>query len=309
MNHRNSFSPSQYPSPWASEWGEDRHGLWQAFTYQQVRHVFRWIPKGSFMMGSPVEPVEEAGRFNDEDLHPVTISQGFWLAETTVTQALWQAVMYENPSHFMGANRPVEQVSWDDAQVFIERLNSLHPNLTTRLPWEAEWEYACRAGSQAAFNFDGELTLAKVNYRGTWEYLGNFAEGAFQQTAEVKTYPCNDWGLYEMHGNVWEWCQDSWQENLGKEAVCDPWSLPQPRGSARVVRGGSWDYNGGIVRSAIRRRLTPDVHLDCLGFRLALGHSSPGGESRGLAAPGHGRTRRGAAADRGLARLTRDCLR
>ena len=280
MKHRNSLSPPVFPYLWASEWGEDRYGLWQAFTYQGIRHAFRWILPGSLMMGSPDD---ELGRYDDEDLHSVTLSQGFWLAETTVTQALWQVVMSANssPSHFKGDNRPVETVSWDDVQVFIGRLNQLHPELQTRLPWEAEWEYACRAGSQTPFNFDGELTLDKVNYRGVWEYKADeWGEGALRETAAVKTYPCNAWGLYEMHGNVWEWCEDSWQSNLGKEAVCDPWLRQQPLDSdaARVVRGGSWYNYGGIVRSADRYRLTPDLRSNLQGFRLALGHSGSGQE-------------------------------
>ena len=276
MKHRNSLSPIQFPDAWASEWGEDRYGLWQAFTYQGIRHAFRWIPPGSFMMGSPES---EQGRYEDEDLHSVSLSRGFWLAETTVTQALWRAVMPENISTFKGDNRPVETVSWDDVQAFIERLKQLHPGLHTRLPWEAEWEYACRAGRLTPFNFDGAMTLTKVNYRGTWEYkVDEWGEGAKRETAEVKSYPCNDWGLYEMHGNVWEWCQDRWQSNLGKEAVCDPWQQPLDSVTARVVRGGSWINDGRFVRSAIRCGNTPDDRGDGLGFRLALGHSGSGQE-------------------------------
>ena len=281
MNYRNSLSPPVFPYPWASEWGEDRYGLWQAFTYQGIRHAFRWMPPGNFMMGSPED---ELGRWEYEGLHSVTLSKGFWLGETTVTQALWQALMSANPSNFKGDNRPVETVSWDDIQGFIERLNQLHSELQTRLPWEAEWEYACRAGSQTPqtpFNFDGELTLDKVNYRGTWEYKeGEWGEGALRETAVVKSYPCNAWGLYEMHGNVWEWCQDNWQENLGKEAVCDPWLRQQSLvpDSARVVRGGSWNSDGRNVRSAHRVRGTPGIRFYGLGFRLALGHSGSGQE-------------------------------
>lgn len=278
MKHRNPLSPPQFPYPWASEWGEDPYGLWQAFTYQGIRHAFRWIPSGCFMMGSPEG---EQGRYEDEDLHSVTLNRGFWLAETTVTQALWQAVMSANPSTFKGDNRPLENVRWDDVQAFIERLNQLHPDLHTRLPWEAEWEYACRAGSQAPFHFDGEITLAMVNYRGIWDFKADeWGEGARKETADVKSYPCNNWGLYEMHGNVWEWCQDSWQSNLGKEAVCDPWQRQQllDSGAARVVRGGSWSRHGRFARSAYRGRGTPDYRIHGTGFRLALGHSGSGQE-------------------------------
>ncbi|POZ52821.1 formylglycine-generating enzyme family protein [Methylovulum psychrotolerans] len=273
MNLHSQPSHPVFPYSWASDWGEDRYGLWQAFIYQAVRHIFRWIEPGSFMMGSPET---EQGRYSDEDLHQVTISQGFWLAETTVTQALWQAVMGDNPSHFKGAECPVEQVSWADAQAFIAKLRQLYPDLNARLPWEAEWEYACRAGTQTPFNFAGELTLAKVNYRGTWEYKSDeWGKGAKQATAEVKAYPCNAWGLFAMHGNVWEWCEDVWRDSLGTAAVCDPWQVPtglEPD-ALRVVRGGSWDYDGGNVRCAIRERIWPDGRYDRLGLRLALGHA------------------------------------
>jgi formylglycine-generating enzyme required for sulfatase activity len=162
-------------------------------------------------MGSPET---EADRYNDEVQHEVTLTQGFWLAETTVTQALWQAIKGDNLSHFKGDNRPVERVSWDDTQEFIQQLNTilqtLQPEYAFRLPTEAEWEVACRAGTQTPFNFDGDLSLNKVNYRGTWDDYSNWGKGALQATAEVKSYPCNAWGLYEMHGNVWEWCQDDW---------------------------------------------------------------------------------------------------
>lgn len=223
MTYRNHLSPPVFPYPWASDWGEDRYGLWQAFTYKDVRHAFRWIQPGEFDMGSPET---EAGRWDREDLHHVTIRQGFWLAETTVTQALWQTVMDDNPSNFKDKNRPVERVSWDDAQTFIAKLNQIHPDLTVRLPWETEWEYACRAGTQTPFHFGEkeDLTLEKVNYSGEWDNFN--LEG---ETKDVKNYPCNAWGLYEMHGNVWEWCEDEWQDHLGKNDV-----LFSPSPSGRV---------------------------------------------------------------------------
>lgn len=230
-------------------------------------------------MGSPDT---ESGRWDDEDLHSVMLSQGFWLAETTVTQALWQAVMGDNPSRFKGDNRPVEQVSWDYAQAFIGQLRQLHPDLTVRLPWEAEWEYACRAGTQTSFNFGEDLTLAKVNYRGTSETESDqWGDAAKRETTEVKTYHCNRWGLFEMHGNVWEWCEDVQRESLGTQAVCDPWQ-PQPTpdtDALRVVRGGCWYNNGRNVRSAVRNRNGPELRFSSIGLRLALGHTGlqPGG--------------------------------
>ncbi len=171
------------------------------------------------MMGSPEQ---ENGRYDNETQHQVNISQGYWLADTACTQALWQAVMGKNPSDFKGDNRPVESVSWNDVQQFIETLNQHQPGLNLRLPSEAEWEFACRAGTTGAFNFEGELSLDKVNYSGTWEYESEqWGEGALQQTAEVKSYPANAWGLHEMHGNIWEWCQD-WYGSYPSQPVTDP---------------------------------------------------------------------------------------
>ena len=295
MTYRNHLSPPTFPYAWASDWGENRYGLWQAFTYKDVRHAFRWIQPGTFQMGSPDGSGEEGaeeGRWKDETLHQVTLSKGFWLAETTVTQALWQTIMGANPSYFKGDNRPVETVNWDDAQAFIDKLNQIHPDLTVRLPWEAEWEYACRAGTQTPFNFGTELTLDKVNYRGTWGYKGNeWGEGAKKSTTDVKTYPCNAWGLYEMHGNVWEWCQDVWQEKLPALPVIDPEGIAggDKAGVRRVVRGGSWDDYGESVRSAIRSRGDPASRSYYLGFRLVLGLElqpvQQGGGAAGRGAP------------------------
>lgn len=270
--YRNELFPSIFPAAWACDFGEDRYGLWMAFSYQNVRMALRWIEPGTFSMGSPEN---EEGRYDDEVLHQVTLTQGFWMAETTVTQALWQAVMDgENPSRFQDdPNNPVEQVSWNDAQAFIQKLNTLlqpyQSEYAFRLPTEAEWEYACRAGTQTPFNFAGELSLDKVNYRGTWEFKsGEWGQGALQKTTPVKSYPCNDWGLYEMHGNVWEWCQD-WYGDYPNEPVTNPTGVND--GSGRVVRGGSWSGIGGSARSALRYWNDAARRSNDLGFRFALG--------------------------------------
>ena len=267
---RNRHSPLTFPHAWASEWGQDQYGLWQAFTYKNIHHAFRWIPPGTFTMGSPAG---EEGRLNQEDLHQVTLTKGFWPGETTVTQNLWQAVMDKNPSHFNGDELPVEKVSWDDCQQFIEAFSQVHPDLQLRLPWEAEWEYACRAGISTPFSFGGkdDLTLDKVNYSGKWDDYDLDGE-----TKLVKSYPANDWGLYEMHGNVWEWCQDIWQENLGTEAVIDPIDpeeQPTVKEAWRLFRGGSWGIRDGRnCHPAVRDKGVPEHCYDNIGFRLSLGH-------------------------------------
>jgi formylglycine-generating enzyme required for sulfatase activity len=270
---KNKFYPEPFPPVWASEWGEDIHGLWATFIYQNVQQTFRWIPAGKFMMGSPEG---EEGRFSDEDLHPVVLTHGFWLADTTVTQAFWLAIMNDNPSRFSDdMNKPVENISWDDVKLFIVRLNGVHSRLNARFPTEAEWEYACRAGITGAFNFTGELSLDKVNYRGLWEWTtaDEWGEGARKTTVAVKSMQTpNQWGLHEMHGNVWEWCQDVWQEHIGNKKVENP--VITEGGVSRVVRGGSWRLHGGGVRSAIRLLSSPADRDDSVGFRLALGHAS-----------------------------------
>ncbi|MBK8815876.1 MAG: formylglycine-generating enzyme family protein [Methylococcaceae bacterium] len=259
---------------WADAIGINRYGLYADVNIAGIIQRFRWIPPGSFQMGSPdgkdeKYPVAEVGRYDNETQHQVNLSQGYWLADTACTQALWHAVMGRNPSHFKGENRPVEQVSWDDIQLFFGELNAKFPELALRLPTEAEWEYACRAETSGGFNFDGELTLDKANYRGAWDDFDGWGEGALQQTAEVKSYSPNPWGLYEMHGNVWEWCQD-WYGEYPTGTVTDPQG--QDTGDDRVLRGGSRFNGGRYCRSACRHSSAPGLALNYFGFRLARGH-------------------------------------
>ncbi|MCI5145491.1 MAG: formylglycine-generating enzyme family protein [Candidatus Electrothrix sp. AR3] len=266
--------PESFPDRWASEWGEDQHGLWMAFHFQELRHVLRWIEPGIFMMGSPDDELE---RYDDEILHKVTLSEGFWLGATTVTQVLWQAVMGENPSEFKGEQRPVEQVSWQDVQAFMERLNKAISGLELSLPSEAQWEYACRAGTDTPFFFGADITTDQVNYNGNYPYNKGEKEEYREETVEVKALPCNQWGLYQMHGNVYEWCQD-WHGDYSKEAVIDP---PGPAtGKYRVCRGGSWIHDGGFCRSAYRYGHGLGSRILGLGFRLARGRSSKSSKLR-----------------------------
>ena len=165
-----AFFPDPFPPSWASDWGEDDYGLWMALTLDDVRQVFRWIAPGRFVMGSPEDEPE---RYDDETPHEVTLSRGYWLADTACTQAMWQAVMGENPSRFRDdARNPVENVSWNEVQAFIGELEKRVPGLTARLPSEAEWEYACRAGTTTPFSFGEDLTPERVNYDGNYPYAG-----------------------------------------------------------------------------------------------------------------------------------------
>jgi formylglycine-generating enzyme required for sulfatase activity len=245
--------PADFPYWWCSDYGEDEYGIFMGFTFQGIRQGFRWIPPGTFMMGSPKD---EAGRYDDETLHQVTLTQGYWLAETTCTQALWQAVMGENPSEFKGDDRPVEKVSWEDSQSFLRKLNAWQPELGLRLPTEAEWEYGCRAGTQTAFWFGDRIDPERVHF------------GKGSGTLPAKALEPNPWGFYQMHGNVREWCQD-WLSTYPSSAVSDPQGPDS--GQYRVLRGGSWHDEGRYCRSADRYGLTPDLRYDVSGFRLARG--------------------------------------
>ena len=264
-----SIFPPTFPARWASEWGQDHFGLYMDLNHQGVCQRFRWILPGSFLMGSPENEAERESWSGDETQHRVTLNYGFWLADTACSQALWQAVMNDNPSHFKGdPGLPVENVSWLDVQEFIERLNALFPDLQAKLPTEAQWEYACRAGTQTPFSFGDDITPEQVNYDGNYPYAGG-SKGLYrQQTVPVKSLPPNPWGLYEMHGNVWEWCAD-WYGDYPKQAVIDPQGPDQ--GHGRVVCGGSWRNDAGGTRSANRRRDGPDDRNSDLGFRLAPG--------------------------------------
>jgi formylglycine-generating enzyme required for sulfatase activity len=271
---RNPSFPHPFPADWAAAWGEDEFGLWMLLDFRGVEQVFRWIAPGTFLMGSPQTEPERESWGSDETQHPATLSQGFWLADTACAQALWTAVMGENPSRFRDdPQNPVENVSWDMAQTFLARLNEEIPGLNVRLPTEAEWEYACRAGTETPFSFGQNVTPEQVNYNGNHPYAGG-AKGLYREkTVPVKSLPPNPWGLYEMHGNVWEWCRDRYGP-YGAEAQTDPRGPDQ--GDDRVLRGGSWISLGGGVRSASRSGLAPGHRYDFFGFRLALGPMATG---------------------------------
>lgn len=226
------------PPRWASGWGHDRHGVFVEFRVGGVIQQMRWIPPGEF------------ARDTDEHQHNVTITRGYWLGDTPVTQALWLAVMGENPSHFQGElRRPVEQVSWQDCQRFCTQLAARVPGLRCRLPTEAEWEYACREATSTELD---EVAWYSANSRRT--------------THAVKLKLANPRGLHDMLGNVWEWCSD-WYDKYSSAAQRDP--VGPPAGMRRVGRGGSWYVQAGGVRAASRYRGPPNRRLAHLGLRLA----------------------------------------
>jgi len=257
--------------PWASAVGNDEYGRYAEITIAGVRQRFRWIGPGSFVMGSRAREPE---RGSGEVQHPVAFSRGFWLADTACSQAFWQAETgRRNPSHFQEDPRnPVENVSWHDAQTFIADLNRRRPGLQARLPSEAEWEYACRAGTTTPFSFGVNITPDQVNYDGRFPYAGGEQGRYRERTVPVGSLPPNSWGLYEMHGNVWEWCAD-WYGEYPTGAQFDPRGPGE--GAYRVLRGGSWRHGGGSVRSADRFRDVPGRHRDFIGFRLAIGQAEP----------------------------------
>ena len=260
--------PERFPEKWASGWGEDECGVYMGFTLNGIHQKFRWIPPGTFMMGSPENEKE---RSDSEQQHEVTLTRGFWLAETTCTQALWTEVMGHNPSHIKGEERPVENVSWADVQQFIQKLEARKTGLNARLPTEAEWEYACRVGTTTPFWFGENITTDQVNYNGNYPYAEAEKGQYREETVPVKELPANAWGLYQMHGNVYEWCAD-WYGDYPSVPVTDPQGLEF--GAYRVLRGGSWISYGRYVRSAYRAYGHPGFHDVLNGFRLALGQKA-----------------------------------
>lgn len=216
------------------------------------------LPAGSFEMGS------ENGEDDEKPVHKVTVA-AFEISRTEVTQAQWQAVMGSNPSGFKenGAKRPVEKVSWDDIQEFLSKLNKNSPGYTYRLPTEAEWEYAARAGGQGKWSFGDDKS--KLG-----EYAWYFANSQ-KSTQEIASKKPNDWGLYDMHGNVYEWVQDCYEANYDKGQPTNGAAHRANDSSClfRVVRGGSWYYDPFDLRAANRGEYSPAYRLYDIGFRLA----------------------------------------
>ncbi|MBO1347756.1 MAG: formylglycine-generating enzyme family protein [Hormoscilla sp. GUM202] len=229
------------------------------------------IPGGTFMMGSPAS---EKGRWYDSEgpQHRRTITP-FFMGKFAVTQAQWLAVMNSNPSNWKGENLPVENVSWNDAVEFCQRL-SRQTGRDYRLPSEAEWEYACRASTTTPFHFGETITTDLANYNSDYTYADG-PKGIYRQkTTPVGSFGvANAFGLYDMHGNVWEWCADPWHENYqGAPSDGRVWQSGGDD-SRRMRRGGSWDNNPIHCRSAFRNRDSSDYKYSSFGLRVAS--SSP----------------------------------
>ena len=226
------------------------------FTVRGVSFEMVRVEGGTFRMGATSEQEDEADG-DEKPVHSVTLSS-YYIGKTEVTQALWQAVMDSNPSYFKGADLPVEFVSWNDCQEFIQKLNSL-TGRNFRFPTEAEWEFACRGGNNSCgYKYSGSNNLDSV----AW-----YDDNSDGQTHPVATKAPNELGIYDMSGNVWEWCGD-WYANYTSNSQSNP-SGPQS-GSCRVIRGGGWDYVVWGCRLSFRFRFNPTYRIHFLGLRLAL---------------------------------------
>ncbi|MDM9379358.1 formylglycine-generating enzyme family protein [Chlorogloeopsis sp. ULAP01] len=223
------------------------------------------IPGGTFLMGSPAG--EKERELNEGPQHQVTVPS-FFVGKYEVTQAQYQAIMDSNPSYFKGRKQPVEQVSWNDAVEFCKRL-SQKTGRTYRLPGEAEWEYACRAGTTTPFYFGETITTDLVNYDGNYTYASAPKGQYRKQTTDVGSFPPNAFGLYDMHGNVWEWCQDTWHDSYkGAPVNGRAWI---DTSSIRLMRGGSWPYAPHFCRSANRGWAKITDAEKNVGFRVVCG--------------------------------------
>jgi formylglycine-generating enzyme required for sulfatase activity len=308
------FSFNQQPS-WVVTSGRDEYGPWCEFEVRGVRQRLRWIPPGKFLMGAPDN---EPGFYNEGPQHWVTLTRGYWMFDTPCTQAMWEAVMgmSENRSVFRSADRPVEEVSWDEVQIFFERLKELMPQLEIGLPSEAQWEYACRAGTTTAL-YSGPITIlgehnAPALNQIAW-YRGNSGvefelthgedashwglkqfEFSIAGTHPVKRKKPNSWGLFDMLGNVLEWCQDTYDfgnpySSRSRFGSVDP-LIESPEESYRIVRGGAYNRSASSVRSAYRTGEERTESFRDVGFRCRVYGCEPlvnSEERRGVGGSGN----------------------
>lgn len=270
-----------FPPPWASAWGDDEYGLWADLTVNGVTQRMRWIEptdEQGFLIGAQQTErdrikdatAREWATKRETEPTPVVIPSGFWLADTPCTQALWAAVMKgDTPSRFKvkadSAQRPVERVSFDDVGSFLAALRALVPISVALPPTEAQWEYACRAGTTTAYWWGDAIAPNRANV----------AESHLGETTPVHAYAPNAFGLYDMHGNVWEWCADPWRNHTPVDASA------AGGGGLRVVRGGSWSIDAGRARSAYRGIGHADGDPHDQGFRFLLRSQSPTSQAGG----------------------------
>ncbi|MCI5145142.1 MAG: sulfatase-modifying factor protein [Candidatus Electrothrix sp. AR3] len=266
------FVAEMHRYPWGLiEYGEK---MPQIMTDPTTGMELVWIPKGCFQMGSP-ESEKDRDAADEGPVHQVCVD-GFWLGKYEVTQGQWKKIMGQNPASFTtGDNYPVEKVSWEDIQFFLDKLNK-QSGKGYRLPYEAEWEYAARAGTSTARYWGDEISCDKAMYEND---LGSSEDSCVayvrkrgltpDSTAPVGSYASNPFGLYDMLGNVWEWCGDWYSKDYYSSRSRDNPHGPVT-GSSRVIRGGSWYFSPWSVRSASRYGDTPDSRYGYLGFRLAL---------------------------------------
>lgn len=275
----NSIPLEDLPKPeWASDWGRDDFGLWAEFVIEEtpirgriagaghgtpflrnqgrtsVKQRLRLIPPGTFLMGSPDGDDEADG--DEKPQHKVTISQAFWMFDSPCTQALWNAVTGDTPSRYKGGDRPVEQISWEDCQKFSKQLSAKFADMELSLPTEAEWEYACRAGT------------TETRY-GEIDQVAWYSQNSSLETHFVREKLPNQWGLFDTLGNVYEWCRDVWCRDYTDESVSDPFHDGEASAD-RVIRGGSWGYGAGYVRAAYRVKGSPGNRSSNVSFRCRV---------------------------------------
>jgi formylglycine-generating enzyme required for sulfatase activity len=221
-----------------------------------------YIPKGTFLMGSPLN---EAKRYQNEGPQHQVQVPSFWMGKYPITQAQWQQIMGNNPSKFQGNNRPVERVSWDDCVKFCQKLSQKLAK-KVKLPSEAEWEYACRAGTTTPFHYGATLTSDLANYAANYTYAYEAKGTYIKETMAVGQFPPNAFGLYDMHGQVWEWCADDWHEDYqGAPMDGSPWLS---KNKIKVVRSGYYGSLPMSCRSASRNRDMQNYSSYYHGFRV-----------------------------------------
>jgi sulfatase modifying factor 1 len=239
------------------------------FWTNSIGMKFAWVPAGTFIMGTPEREISIAKRRKGEGLdefqHPVTLTKGFYLAVYPVTQASWRRIMGKIPGYQAhGNDLPVVDVTWRDCQRFLRTLGERDGQMY-RLPTEAEWEYACRAGTMTPFSFGNTISTDQANFDGNYPYRKGKKGINRKKPTPVGSFPSNGWGLYDMHGNVSEWCADRWDIFILNEAVVDP--KGPKHGQYRVLRGGWYGLSADDLRSGARGWYRPAVSFGSSGFR------------------------------------------